>query len=251
MKNVMLKIGTFFFKYRNQAFPLIIVALFVASPPTVTTFGSAQLERWKDAIALVIILAGLALRATVVGYAYIRRGGLNKRVYADDLVTEGMFGVCRNPLYVGNMLVYSGLFLFHGNPVVVVVGCLLFAFIYQCIIYAEEEFLANKFGEGYGAYCRDVPRWGLKLSAFSSSTEGMAFNWKRVIAKDYSTMSSTLIAVLATEFYRVAADTITQQELSYAIVLVALFVAVLALTGVTSSLKKLGVFKEMTAAHRG
>ncbi|MBB3963378.1 methyltransferase family protein [Rhizobium metallidurans] len=249
MKNLMLKVGTFFFKYRNQAFPLIIVALFVAAPPTVSIFGSTELERWKDVVALVVILSGLVLRATVIGYAYIKRGGLNKRVYAKDLVTEGMFGVCRNPLYVGNMLVYSGLFLFHGNPLVVVVGCLVFAFIYQSIIYAEEEFLADKFGQGYRDYCRNVPRWGLKLSAFASSTEGMAFNWKRVIAKDYSTMSSTLIAVVATEFYRLAADSITEQEISYAVVLGALLVAVLAFTGLTSSLKKLGVFDDMTTAH--
>lgn len=249
MKNLMLTIGTFFFKYRNQAFPLIIVALFIAVPPTTTVLGSAALEQWTDIVALLIVLAGLLLRATVIGYAYIKRGGLNKRVYAKDLVTEGMFGVCRNPLYVGNMLVYSGLFLFHGDPVVVIVGCLLFGFIYQCIIYAEEEFLADKFGDAYSAYCRDVPRWGLKLSAFSASTEGMAFNTKRVIAKDYSTMSSTLIALLATEFYRVSADSISDQELSYAIVLVVVFVAVIALTGLVSSLKKLGVFDELTAAH--
>ncbi|MCS0463788.1 methyltransferase family protein, partial [Rhizobium favelukesii] len=247
MKNLMLTIGTFFFKYRNQAFPLIIVALFIAAPPTTTVLGSAALKQWTDIVALLIVLAGLLLRATVIGYAYIKRGGLNKRVYAKDLVTEGMFGVCRNPLYVGNMLVYSGLFLFHGDPVVVIVGCLLFGFIYQCIIYAEEEFLADKFGDAYSAYCRDVPRWGLKLSAFSASTEGMAFNAKRVIAKDYSTMSSTLIALLATEFYRIAADSISDQELSYAIVLLALFVVVIALTGLVSSLKKLGVFDKMTA----
>ncbi len=248
MNRVSLAIGRFFFKYRNQAFPLIIIALFVSSPPATTFFGSAALEGWKNIIALLVVMAGLVLRATVIGYAYIKRGGLNKRVYASDLVTEGMFGVCRNPLYVGNMLIYSGLFLFHGNPVVVVAGCLLFGLIYQCIIYAEEEFLANKFGEAYGAYCRDVSRWGLKLSAFSSSTEGMAFNAKRVIAKDYSTMSSTLIALLATEFYRLAADSISPEELSYAMVLVALFVAVVALTGVVSSLKKMGVLDELTAA---
>jgi hypothetical protein len=28
----------------------------------------------------------------VIDYAYIQRGGLKKRVYASDLVTEGMFG---------------------------------------------------------------------------------------------------------------------------------------------------------------
>jgi len=250
MKKLMLPIGNFFFKYRNQAFPLIIVALFIAARPTTAILGSAALEQWKDIVALLIVLAGLVLRATVIGYAYIKRGGLNKRVYAKDLVTEGMFGVCRNPLYVGNMLVYSGLFLFHGNPVVVIIGCLLFAFIYQCIIYAEEEFLADKFGEAYRAYCLDTPRWGLKLSAFSTATEGMAFNFKRVIAKDYSTMSSTLIALLATEFYRVSVDSISQQEMSYAILLLAVFVGVIALTGLVSSLKKLGVFDDMVTAHQ-
>ncbi|WP_028747134.1 methyltransferase family protein [Rhizobium mesoamericanum] len=249
MKILMLAFGTFFFKYRNQAFPLIILVLFVAVPPTTAILGSAALEQWKNVVALAIVLAGLVLRATVIGYAYIKRGGLNKRVYAKDLVTEGMFGVCRNPLYVGNMLIYVGLFLFHGNPVVVIVGSLLFGFIYQCIVYAEEEFLANKFGEAYSAYCGDVPRWGLKLSAFSASTEGMAFNVRRVIAKDYSTMSSTMIALLATEFYRVAANSISDQELSYAIVLVGLLVAVLALTALVSSLKKKGVFDELTAAR--
>ncbi len=249
MKDLMLKIGTFFFKYRNHAFPLIIVALFLAAPPTTAVWGNPGLEQAKDIAALLIVLSGLILRATVIGYAYIRRGGMNKRVYADDLVTEGMFGVCRNPLYVGNMLIYVGLFVFHGNPFVAAIGCALFAFIYQCIIYAEEDFLLDKFGVAYQAYCRDVPRWRLKLSAFSASTQGMSFNLKRVIGKDYSTASSTLIALLLTEFYRVAADSITEQEWSYAMVLTLFLGSVLALTALVSALKKRGVFNEMKTAH--
>jgi protein-S-isoprenylcysteine O-methyltransferase Ste14 len=86
----------------------------------------------------------------------------SSRVYAKDLVTEGMFGVCRNPLYVGNMLVYIGIFLLHGDPLVAVAGIALFAFIYQCIVYAEEAFLEAKFADAYRAHCRDVPRWGLR-----------------------------------------------------------------------------------------
>jgi protein-S-isoprenylcysteine O-methyltransferase Ste14 len=245
MKVIMLRIGTFLFKYRNQAFPLIIIALFVAAPPSTAPWGNPALERPKDIAALLMVLSGLILRTTVIGYAYIRRGGLNKRVYADDLVTEGMFGVCRNPLYVGNMLIYVGLFVFHGNPFVVSAGSALFAFFYQCIVYAEEAFLRDKFGAAYLDYCKDVPRWGLKLSAFAESTKGMSFNLKRVVAKDYSTASSTLIALLATEFYRVAVGSITEQERAYAIMLALLLGAVLALTGLVSSLKKRGVFDEL------
>lgn len=245
MKDIMLRIGTFLFKYRNQAFPLIIIALFVAAPPSTAPWGNSAFEQLKDILALLIVLSGLILRASVIGYAYIRRGGLNKRVYADDLVTEGMFGVCRNPLYVGNMLIYVGLFVFHGNPVVIAIGCTLFAFIYQCIVSAEEAYLHDKFGAGYKAYCRDVPRWGLKLGAFNESTKGMAFNLKRVVAKDYSTVSAAFIALLATEFYRVAVGSITEQERAHAIMLGLLLGAVLALTGLVSAFKKRGVFEEV------
>ncbi|MBB3659819.1 protein-S-isoprenylcysteine O-methyltransferase Ste14 [Rhizobium sp. BK650] len=245
MKDIMLRSGTFLFKYRNQVFPLIIIALFIAVPPSTAPWGNPALEQAKDALALLIVVSGLILRATVIGYAYIRRGGLNKRVYADELVTEGMFGVCRNPLYVGNMLIYAGLFVFHGNPAVIAVGCTLFAFFYQCIVYAEEAFLHDKFGAPYEAYCRDVPRWTLKRSAFYESTTGMAFNLKRVVAKDYSTMSSTFIALLATEFYRVSIGSITEEEQTRAIALVLLLAAVLALTGLVSAFKKRGVFEEI------
>ena len=69
-------------------------------------------------MAVLIAMSGLAVRGVVIGLAYIKRGGLNKKVYAANLVTEGMFSVCRNPLYVGNMLIYTGEFLMFGNPLV-------------------------------------------------------------------------------------------------------------------------------------
>ncbi|WP_431322605.1 methyltransferase family protein [Rhizobium sp. YTU87027] len=245
MKATMIGIGNFFFKYRNQAFPLIIVALFLMSPPPTEIAGSVAAERVKDLMALLVIFSGLALRASVIGYAYIKRGGLKKRVYANDLVTEGMFGVCRNPLYVGNMLIYAGVFLLHGNPVVAILGIALFLFIYQCIVYAEEAFLEDKFGDAYRAYCADVPRWLLRFSNFSTSTQGMVFNVKRVIAKDYSTVSAALLAVLLIEIYRVVGATSVPPVHVYA--LASLIAIVAAATGVVSMLKKRGAFKEHKA----
>jgi protein-S-isoprenylcysteine O-methyltransferase Ste14 len=245
----MITIGNFFFRFRNQVFPLLIVALFLLAPPPLQLMGSTATERAKDFLALLIILGGLALRATVIGFAYIQRGGLNKRVYAKDLVTEGMFGVCRNPLYVGNMLVYAGIFLLHGDPLVTVVGIALFAFIYQCIVYAEEAFLEAKFGDAYRAYCLDVPRWRLRLSRFAVSTEGMTFNIRRVIAKDYSTVASTCIAVLATEIYRFAPVADRIESVHYLIVLALLIICVGVATAAVSHLKKRGAFRETKALH--
>ncbi|OCP00602.1 MULTISPECIES: isoprenylcysteine carboxylmethyltransferase family protein [unclassified Ensifer] len=244
----MIAIGNFLFRFRNQLFPAIIVVLYLLMPPPTFVFGSPALTLAKDTVAILVILAGLALRATAVGYKYIQRGGLKKKVYAKDLVTEGMFGVCRNPLYVGNMLLYCGVFLLHGNPLLVVVGVGLFAFMYQCIVYAEEAFLLRTFGEAYQAYCRDVPRWALRLRNFAASTDGMTFNVRRVIGKDYSTVSAAMLAVLATEMYKFASYEPAGRNTG---VLVALGIAMALVgiaTAVISYMKRRGAFRERMAS---
>lgn len=199
LKSAMVRVGNFFFRYRDGVFPVIIVTLVLSALPTVEISGSEELDTLKDLLGVAIALCGLAFRALVIGYVYIKRGGLNKRVYATDLVTDGIFGICRNPLYVGNLLIYVGVFVMHGNPYVMVVGIALFAFIYQCIVYAEEDFLRNKFGAGYDAYCRDTPRWLPRFSKFKAATQGMNFNFRKVIIKDYSTMATTILALTMVE----------------------------------------------------
>lgn len=247
MTSVMISIGNFLFRYRNQVFPLIIVALFLSAPPAREIAGSVALEKAANIAGWLVAGLGLLFRATVIGYAYIQRGGLNKKVYAKNLVTEGMFSLCRNPLYVGNVLIYTAVFLIHGNPAVMIAGILLFCFMYQCIVYAEEAFLEDKFGEGYKAYCADVPRWIPRFAKFSQATQGMAFNVKRVIAKDYSTASATLITLLLAEIYQQAAGAVAN-NMPHLFLLAGL----IALTGLAtvcvSRLKKRGVFNENKTA---
>lgn len=201
MKSKMIQIGNFFFTYRNKLFPLIIITLFLTALPPLQLFGSQKLELSSDVISLLLIFFGLAVRGIVIGYAYIKRGGLNKKVYAENLVTEGMFSLCRNPLYFGNMLIYCGVFLMHGNPYVIIFGISLYFFIYQCIIYAEENYLETKFGVGYKQYCRDVPRWIPQISKFRTATQGMNFNFRRAIIKDYSTIATSIITVCIIALY--------------------------------------------------
>lgn len=191
-KTLFIKVGDFFFKYRNFAFPVVLVALFALYLPPKTLFGSEHLENIKDVLAILISASGLLVRAIVIGYAYIKRGGLQKKVYADKLVTEGMFNLCRNPLYVGNMLIYTGIFLLHGNIWVVIIGTSLFFAIYQSIIAAEEYFLRNKFGDDYINYCKEVSRWIPNLAKFRYATRDMDFSIKRIVAKDYSTIANSL-----------------------------------------------------------
>lgn len=131
----MVSFGNFFFKFRDYLFPLVFLS-FAALVPPLTAPGYALA---LDIAGLTIAIGGQALRTTVIGFAYIKRGGKNKRVYANNLVIEGFFAHSRNPLYVGNLMVLIGLILIHGGPVFVVAGSAFYLFAYRCIVAAKEK----------------------------------------------------------------------------------------------------------------
>lgn len=198
-KSAFVRIGDFFFKWRNLAFPALLLALFFGFRPAPTQFGSARAEAAMDILAALVVGAGLALRFTTIGWAYIRRGGLNKKVHADDLVTSGYFALCRNPLYLGNMLIYAGIFLWHGHWAVILGGTALFFAIYSSLIAAEEHFLRAKFGAEFVAYCARVPRWLPEFGRRRDATAGMAFSLKRSVVKDYTTIYNTALSLIVIE----------------------------------------------------
>lgn len=203
MHAILLGAGPFFFRYRNAVFPLAMLAIFLVFPPRYP-MGSAAADLWLDLLGLLIGCAGQALRGAVIGYAYIKRGGLNKEVYADKLVTTGFFGTSRNPLYVGNALILAGTFVIVNNPWAYLAGAAFFGFAYAAIIATEENYLRGKFGADYEQYCREVPRWWPNLAKLAKATEGMSFDWRRVVAKDYSTAATwigTAALVIAYESY--------------------------------------------------
>jgi protein-S-isoprenylcysteine O-methyltransferase Ste14/outer membrane protein OmpA-like peptidoglycan-associated protein len=201
-----IRIGNFFFRFRNGLFPVLAVALFAVAAPG-HAFGGAPLAVLaQDVLAAALAVAGLGARALVIGFAYIKRGGVNKQIFAESMVTGGMFALCRNPLYLGNMLIVAGVFLMFGGLGAVALGVALFFAIYQCMILAEEAYLADKFGADYRAYAGRVPRWLPALAGlparFKAATAGMAFNVRRVLAKDYSTIALAALLLLATRTYR-------------------------------------------------
>lgn len=191
--------GDLLFKRRNAIFPIFMIGLLLAFQPN----PNPNLPL----IGLSVTIAGQALRMAVIGFAYIKRGGMNKKVYADTLVTTGFFAACRNPLYVGNVLILGGLLLMHGNPDVLIIGGVFFLSAYWAIIATEENFLRNKFGEEYRAYCREVPRWWIRFDRLPNVFSSMAFNWRKVIYKDYSTVFSWGAQAIALFAYREYAAT--------------------------------------------
>lgn len=200
-RRLLVSCGAFFFRFRNAVFPLAVAALLALSPPA-PTFGDWNADRWVDALGIAVCFFGQGIRALVIGLAYIRRGGKDGRVHADDLVIEGIFAHSRNPLYLGNLLVFAGLFLVAGSPLLTVLGVPFFAFAYASIIAAEEDFLGRKFGAAYETYRREVPRLWPRLRGMSATVRSMRFDWRAVLRKEYGstfTWMTMLVCILAWE----------------------------------------------------
>ena len=201
MKSSMVAIGNFLFHHRNALFPIIVTGLFMIAVSPHQLFGSMILEDVKDGLAFLIALSGLAIRCAVVGYSYVKRAGLSKNIHANELVTFGMFSLCRNPLYLGNMLIYIGVFVMHGDLLVMALGITVYTFIYYCIIFAEEAYLTEKFGDDYRDYCRQVPRWIPRVMHLRAALGDMHFDRKRVIMTEYSTAASMMVTLLIVLLY--------------------------------------------------
>ena len=185
---MMVRIGNFFFRYRNQLFIFLYLLLFVPSPDlfSVRVFG-AHYYYWPIAIGLCITILGQLIRGATIGLKYIIRGGSNKRVFADELVTTGIFNHCRNPLYVGNILMLLGAGILSNSLIYVLIVMPVFMVIYQAIVLAEEDFLRRKFGESFDMYCHRVNRWIPSLKGIGTTFRSMKFNWKRWLIKEYNT----------------------------------------------------------------
>jgi protein-S-isoprenylcysteine O-methyltransferase Ste14 len=241
---IMVKIGNFFFKYRNWIFILFYGALFIPSWPLFSKgdFGSCYYT-WPIIIGLFVTILGQLIRGLTIGLAYIVRGGKEGKPYAEGLVTEGIFNHCRNPLYAGNILMLLGVGILDNSLIYVVIVIPVFLFIYQAIVLAEENFLRGKFGAGYDEYCKKVNRWWPDLRGIGKTLKGMQFKWRRWILKEHTTQFiwlAGIVAILLFRYPELTAGNEQQRNILLVIILSALLLVYITLR----FLKKTGRFKE-------
>ncbi|MEA3477768.1 MAG: isoprenylcysteine carboxylmethyltransferase family protein [Bacteroidota bacterium] len=204
----MVRIGNFFFRTRNYLFPVFYIFLFLPLRRITPDYMSIFY------VGLAVALMGQLVRMLTIGMVYIVRGGKNRRIYAKGLVTDGLFSHCRNPMYVGNILLIVGMSILSNSLFAVLVMIPLFLFIYQAITLAEEDFLRSKFGSGFDDYCSQVNRWLPRLKGIGLTFRNNSFDLKKVFFKEYNstflwTMGATLLLAVNIRWFR---DTLTLQE---------------------------------------
>jgi protein-S-isoprenylcysteine O-methyltransferase Ste14 len=75
------------------------------------------------------------------------------------LVTTGVFGITRNPMYLGMVLILIGIALFLGSTSPFSVIITLAILFDRVFISPEEQMLENTFGDQFRDYRKRVRRW--------------------------------------------------------------------------------------------
>lgn len=175
-----LRDGDWLFRWRSY-FPLALVPLLVGGVLVDPgPFATRQAERLWEACALLVALAGLAVRIWAVGTAPAgtsERSTVGPR--ASELRTKGVYSVIRHPLYVANGLMGLGLALFPGLwylGVITIGATLLY---YERIAAREEAFLEERFGPLFLEWARTVPAMVPAWSGYVPARARVA--WPRVV----------------------------------------------------------------------
>jgi len=102
----------------------------------------------------------------------------------ETLVSHGPFAWSRNPLYVGNFLIWMGVITLSGVLWFLPVAVLLFALEYFYIVRYEEGVLESIFGADYLRYKERTPRW---FPRPPSGGAGGDFYWAEAWRSELST----------------------------------------------------------------
>lgn len=94
----------------------------------------------------------------------------------------------RNPLYLGNILLWTGFAisarLVWMAPIIVV----LLALEYHAIVRWEEGLLAERIGEPYRQYVARVPRWLPSFRAAAAPAGAVTFSWRQTFFSERGTL---------------------------------------------------------------
>ena len=181
-------IRNIFFKFRSYTPIPIALAIIYNSQPIIPF----------NVLGILMIVVGEMIRINAVSYA----GGATRtrNVGAPSLCTSGPYSYIRNPLYWGNIIIYTGVaFLGGGIWMWHLVAIIIIFFIvqYYYIISLEEETLKLKFREKYESYIENVPKLLPKLTPWDSGNKIEPQNLYKTLKTEKRTLQNiSLIFIL-------------------------------------------------------
>ena len=149
------------------------------------------------AYGFFLILIGEFIRINAVSYA----GGRTRAIKdgADSLCTSGPYSRLRNPLYIGNLFIYSGVVFFSGGEYMFhlfFMVIIYFVFQYSMIISLEEEKLLTLFGQEYLEYKKNVPRIIPRIKAWDNNQKTDPIRFYKTLKTEKRTLQNMFLIII-------------------------------------------------------
>lgn len=184
----MKSLGKILFKYRSYTpIPFLFVMIVFAAPNIESII-----------IGLVIAIIGESIRLWGVSYFGSVSRATSQFVEA-SLITQGPFSYLRNPLYLGNIIIYFGLGIMSLSlfPYLQIFALIYFSFQYYCIIFNEEEYLYSKFPNAFTIYKSTVKRFLPQKNEIPEEIKSkLTFNLKDGLKSDKRSLQALVITIL-------------------------------------------------------
>jgi len=133
-----------------------------------------------------------------VGHVPKGTSGRNTRQQeASELNTTGMYSIVRHPLYLGNLVMWLGVSMFCLNWWLTAIFLLSFWVYYERIMFAEEKFLREKFGDVFVEWANGTPAF---LPAFRGWRRSpLPFSMRSALRKEYSGFFALVVCFFGLE----------------------------------------------------
>jgi len=194
LQESMIKQGNWLFKYRSYVpVPILLIALYYSAARLPGEAGNLSGLGWELA-CFAVGLIGLTVRVITAGHVPTGTSGRNtQQQRADHLNITGMYSIVRNPLYLGNFLMSFSAVLWSRSWVFSTLYVLVFFFYYERIIFAEENFLREKFKTRYLNWAAQTPMLIPAFKGWHAST--FPLSWRVVIRQEFTTLSALVFTL--------------------------------------------------------
>ena len=120
---------------------------------------------WPERIAIAVVLIGAGAALAIPAMRGFRSAGTHVEPWkpSSALVTDGIFGWLRNPMYVGLAFLVFGLGIALASDWTLVMLVPAVLMLHFGVVKREERYLEAKFGDAYRQYKARVPRYGIPI----------------------------------------------------------------------------------------
>lgn len=151
---------------------------------------------WLEFAGVILLCKGYLLRIIARG----QKSELNPD--GKTLVTQGVYALTRNPMYLGTLLIGLGIILAIFKWWVAVVFLAIYLAIYIPQIDGEEKTLSDRFGEGFKRYCQVTPKFFPAIVTILRTPPGKYLRMKPAwVKKELPSLILTLIFIIGIKIW--------------------------------------------------